>query len=477
MLSATRIGSRYATTTVSRATLVRRSFVSAFRQGAPATGTPSSDWALAAAGGVALTLAAVSDARSTTYTSLASRVPVGGAFISTGTPVTEKATGIASPQLCNGKDSTTVEGGIEAIVSAMAAHENVIVQMMLCCALGNAPFGSSFFSYLASCPSPAAPIAAYDGIEAIVSAMTAHSNESEVQEQGCVALGILARENDANRVSIAANDGIEAIVSAMTAHSNISEMQQCGCYALGSLARDNDANRVSIAANDGVEAIVSAMTAHSNISEMQQCGCYALGNLACNDANSVSIAAKDGIEAIVSAMTAHSNESKVQEHGCAALGYIAQNNDANRVSIAAKDGIEAVVSAMTAHSTVSKVQEEGCLTLSHLACNSDTNRVSIAAKHGIDAIVSAMTMHSNVSKVQDYGCMALLQLTFNESVAVRIQLEGGVAVLEQNPSNSYAETALQSINKALSNDGPFVGFLFLQNLVCELGKFILGRKR
>jgi hypothetical protein len=41
-------------------------------------------------------------------------------------------------------------------------------------------------------------------------------------------------------------------------------------------------------------------------------------------------------------------------------------------------------------------------------------------------------------------------MTLNESVAARIQLEGGVAVLEQNSSNSNAGKALQQI-EALIN--------------------------
>jgi hypothetical protein len=57
--------------------------------------------------------------------------------------------------------------------------------------------------------------------------------------------------------------------------------------------------------------------------------------------------------------------------------------------------------------------------------------------------MSAMTAHNNVTKVQKWGCRALFNLTFNKSVG--IQLEGGLAVLEQNPSNSNAETALQRI--------------------------------
>jgi hypothetical protein len=53
----------------------------------------------------------------------------------------------------------------------------------------------------------------------------------------------LTCNNDANRTFIAAKGGIEAIVSAMTAHSNVSKVQEWGCFTLANLAR-NDANRV-----------------------------------------------------------------------------------------------------------------------------------------------------------------------------------------------------------------------------------------
>jgi hypothetical protein len=120
--------------------------------------------------------------------------------------------------------------------------------------------------------------------------------------------------------------------------------------------------------------------------------------------------------------------------------------------IAARYGIEAIVSAMAAHVNVSKVQEYGCVALANLASNNDANRVLIAAKDGIEAIVSAMVAYRNVSELQKRGCLALFNLTFSESVAVRIGLEGGLAVLEQNQSSSHAETALQRI-KSLINLG------------------------
>jgi hypothetical protein len=102
------------------------------------------------------------------------------------------------------------------------------------------------------------------------------------------------------------------------------------------------------------------------------------------------------------------------------------------------------MSAMAAHSNAPKVQEEGCYALGKLACN-DANCVSIAAKHGIEAIVSTMTAHSYIPEVQEHGCLALFNLSFNESVANRIHLEGGLAVLEQNPRDSNAEAALKRI--------------------------------
>jgi hypothetical protein len=238
---------------------------------------------------------------------------------------------------------------------------------------------------------------------------------------------------------------LNGVVNLMKKYRSCPRIQQNGCAAF----RDH----TSSAVKDGIEVIVSAMATYKYESKVQEQGCAALGNLAGNDDNRVSIAAKHGIEAIVSAMTVHINMGEVQEQGCGAIGNLVCSNDTNRVSIATKSGIVAIVRAMTTHTYELKVQVRGCLALGNIASN-DANCVSIAAKHGIQAIVRAMTVHVNKSKVQEYGCLALSNLTFNDSVAIRgIQLEeGGLAVLEHNPSNSNAETALQRI-KALASLG------------------------
>jgi hypothetical protein len=157
--------------------------------------------------------------------------------------------------------------------------------------------------------------------------------------------------------------------------------------------------------------------------------------------------------AIVNLMKKHHSCPWIQEQGCDAFqDHIIRKADNHRLS-AVEGGIEAIVSAMATHIKESTVQKQGCAALATLAVQHDTNCASIAAKHGIEAVVSAMTEHSNVLNVQEEGCLALFNLSFDESVVARIKLEGGVAVLEQNPKNYNADFALGRIKKTLINFG------------------------
>jgi hypothetical protein len=63
-----------------------------------------------------------------------------------------------------------------------------------------------------------------------------------------------------------------------------------------------------------------------------------------------------------------------------------------------------------------------------------------------------MTTHSRVSKVQERGSSALFNLALNESVVVRMGVEGVVAALEQNPRNIIAGRALRRIRALINLD-------------------------
>jgi hypothetical protein len=90
---------------------------------------------------------------------------------------------------------------------------------------------------------------------AIVNLMKKYCSRPRIQEEGSAAFRDPVLRNDDNHLSNAVKSGIEAVVSAMTAHSNMSKVQEEGCLALGCLAY-NDANCVSIASKYGIEAVV-----------------------------------------------------------------------------------------------------------------------------------------------------------------------------------------------------------------------------
>ena len=85
---------------------------------------------------------------------------------------------------------------------------------------------------LAQDPKIQLAIASDGGIEAVVKAMGAHQLSVVVQQAGCSALTNLAAKNSENRVTTAANGGIEAVERAMRAHQSIVEVQEAGCGAL-----------------------------------------------------------------------------------------------------------------------------------------------------------------------------------------------------------------------------------------------------
>jgi hypothetical protein len=71
---------------------------------------------------------------------------------------------------------------------------------------------------------------------AIVNLMEKYRSCPRIQQNGCAAFQDRILRNHDHRQSSAVKDGIKAIVSAMTAHSRVSEIQDHGCSALANLA-------------------------------------------------------------------------------------------------------------------------------------------------------------------------------------------------------------------------------------------------
>ena len=84
----------------------------------------------------------------------------------------------------------------------------------------------------------------------------------------------MASKNDAARRTIAEKGGIDVILAAMKQHPDSTEVQYNGCLALGNVAALNAAARPIIAEKGGIEAVFRAMTQHSHHEDVQDNGCY-----------------------------------------------------------------------------------------------------------------------------------------------------------------------------------------------------------
>lgn len=130
--------------------------------------------------------------------------------------------------------------------------------------------------------------------ELLVQMMVAHSVDAGVQTRCCRHLSLAARRSDADNVAIAAVGGIEAVVAALTAHPEAEGVQQQGCRALGKMARNHSANH-AIAAAGGIEAIVVALTTHPRAEGVQDKGCNALDHLVNDPGHQAAIKASGAI--------------------------------------------------------------------------------------------------------------------------------------------------------------------------------------
>ena len=109
-------------------------------------------------------------------------------------------------------------------------------------------------------------------LEAVIQCMQSYPGHVGVQVEGCFALMCLALEG-AHKVRAVEAGGINVILAAMAQHRDSTEVQEQGCWALGSVAANNPANQRTIAEKGGIEAVFHAMTQHSHHEGVQRCGC------------------------------------------------------------------------------------------------------------------------------------------------------------------------------------------------------------
>jgi DNA-binding GntR family transcriptional regulator len=90
---------------------------------------------------------------------------------------------------------------------------------------------------------------------------------------------VICVKSDDNRVKAGNAGAIEAVVTAMSAHARNVEVQRYGCGALWSITADNAENKIKAGSAGAIEAVVAAMRTHAGHAGVQERSRAVLGHL------------------------------------------------------------------------------------------------------------------------------------------------------------------------------------------------------
>ena len=94
----------------------------------------------------------------------------------------------------------------------------------------------------------------------------------------------MARDYDANKPLIVEQDGITVVLRAMQLHPSEATVQLYACLALEVLARNNEEIQELIVDSKGISLIVDTMRRHESVARVQHTACLVLWTVAANDA-------------------------------------------------------------------------------------------------------------------------------------------------------------------------------------------------
>jgi hypothetical protein len=263
-------------------------------------------------------------------------------------------------------------------------------------------------------------------IEAAVASMWAHPQAVGVQQQGCVLLnyvccGTDVEEEPARLVArsqrAAEAGGLEAVVAAMWAHSQVTEVQEEGATVLCNMCYGRDAAglaRAQRAVEAGaLEVVVAAIWANLHVPEVAVVCCGLLHNVcygtdAAGMARLQSAADAGALEAVLAAMRAHPEVAGVQVEGCTALINVCHHTDALVRAVEA-GVLEAGVAMMQGHLQAADLQRLGCMLLCRVCGPVGASPAALARMRlatevgGREVAVAAMRAHPGHEEVQRRG--------------------------------------------------------------------------
>jgi len=171
-------------------------------------------------------------------------------------------------------------------------------------------------------------------MDSVAEAMNNHSQNSQIQRYGCLAMARMTCGPSSCRVNGSTTlRSLDAVVSAIRSYRCNEEVQGYGMWALGNFAKLEPRSDYVLQqlVDRGLEVVVVAMQRHSSIRDntgrssafVQRYGCYALSRLAASSHTSQrTMFETEGFAVILDAMRDHLTDEDLQTSGCEALALL-----------------------------------------------------------------------------------------------------------------------------------------------------------
>jgi len=286
------------------------------------------------------------------------------------------------------------------------------------------------------------------GLAAIISAMTKHASNAEIQSNGSGAIANIALKGNqrAKRSIVFDLLGAECVIKGMAQHPQHSAVQMTGCSALGNLALPSKEEPEEQNAGGMFGGIYSSLfgngtennwdvddvSSYCGSDFSQHCGLEddsAMGSAYAETVGTtkveylggeaIAVMEAGGVRSIMRAMKLHPRDCLVVEQACGSLMSLTSTNLLRVVdTIAVEGGIDALISAMKCNPSAAGVQSEAAGAIANLAMVTKLE-IDIGRNNGIAFILKAMKSHPLNMLVQRNGCGALRNLSHSkENVAM-----------------------------------------------------------
>lgn len=269
---------------------------------------------------------------------------------------------------------------LDAVVQAMELHIDID---------GIQEMGCSILRRLSGRGGHEATVLQAAGVQ-VIRTMNMHASNSLLQEHCSAILHHCALGSKGCAELIVSLCGHLAVARAMHRHNKV-EVQEQGCMALSVLAS------VAMGAESGGGGqILQAMRSYPTNMSIQHHGCVALGSMAFYFAQDQALIVRaGGVDAVVQAMRLHPTCPIIQEQGCMALRYFGTRHPDNQTRIGAAGGVDAVLLAMASHPMFKGVQEQGLLALRELTAGHTANQLFAKASRHFKVVEEAVLAHGD----------------------------------------------------------------------------------